>query len=107
MINNTFVNFQDRIEHHRGSTASINHFIFDPNLFNPSTRIVFDLAVAGHTTLSVYNMLGQEVARLIDGKLNPGVHSIAFDAAHLANGVYLYKLESANQSVVKKMLLLK
>jgi len=101
-------NYLTGVEHNR---PSVPHQLSlqqnYPNPFNPSTRIVFDLAVAGHTTLSVYNMLGQEVARLIDGKLNPGVHSIAFDAAHLANGVYLYKLESANQSVVKKMLLLK
>ncbi len=78
-----------------------------PNPFNPTTEIEFSLEKAGQTTLSVYNMLGQEVATLISGDMKAGVHKVAFDGSNLSSGVYIYKLVSGNQVVSKKMSLLK
>ncbi len=78
-----------------------------PNPFNPSTKITFTLAKAGVTNLSVYNVLGQKVADLVSGKLQAGYHEVDFNASNLSSGVYLYRLESGGNSIVKKMLLLK
>lgn len=78
-----------------------------PNPFNPSTQITFSLEKAGQASLTVYNMLGQKVATLIDKKLTTGLHQINFDASQLANGIYFYKLESGDFSSVRKMLLIK
>lgn len=78
-----------------------------PNPFNPSTNINFGLPDAGVITLKVYDMLGREVATLIDGYQSEGFHSISFDASSLSSGVYLYRLITPNSSVVKKMTLIK
>lgn len=78
-----------------------------PNPFNPTTKISFSLEKTGHATLTVYNMLGQKLATLIDKKLSSGYHQIDFDASHLSNGVYFYKLESSDKVSIRKMLLLK
>ncbi len=78
-----------------------------PNPFNPTTSIQFAIPTSGFVTLKVYNMLGKEVATLVNGNLNAGNHSFNFNASNLASGVYFYKLESANFSDVKKMSLIK
>ncbi|MBI5060137.1 carboxypeptidase regulatory-like domain-containing protein [candidate division KSB1 bacterium] len=78
-----------------------------PNPFNPSTSIRYDLKAAGHTTLAVYNVNGQQVATLIDGVQEAGAHSVHFDGADLASGVYFYRLESADFVRVSKMVLMK
>lgn len=78
-----------------------------PNPFNPSTRIVFNLAEEGPASLIVYNLLGQEVATIVNGKLNSGRHELAFDARNLPSGVYLYRLQSGNLVQTRKMLLMK
>jgi hypothetical protein len=78
-----------------------------PNPFNPSTVISFTLENAGQATLTLHNMLGQKVAILIDKKLKSGYHQVNFNASHLANGVYFYKLESGENISVRKMLLMK
>jgi len=78
-----------------------------PNPFNPSTVLSFTLENPGHATLTLHNLQGQKVATLIDKKLKSGYHQINFDASHLANGVYFYRLESNGKVGVKKMLLLK
>jgi len=78
-----------------------------PNPFNPSTTIKFALPAASNVTLTVYNMLGQKVSTLINDKMNSGFHSIAFDASNLASGMYIYRIEAASFSSVKKMLLIK
>ncbi len=78
-----------------------------PNPFNPSTVIEFSLPTAGMTTLKVYNMLGQEVATLINEELVAGSYSARFDATHLSSGTYIYTLVSGNQVISKKMLLVK
>jgi hypothetical protein len=78
-----------------------------PNPFNPSTSITFDLLEAGNVKLAVYNVIGQEVATLVNGNLSGGRHTFSFDAAGLPNGLYLYRLETAGFTDQKKMLLMK
>ena len=85
-----------------------------PNPFNPSTTIQFALPKAGMVNLKVYNILGEEVAELINREMNAGSQSINFDASHLSSGLYFYRISagtstsSATEFVdVKKMLLLK
>ncbi|MBU0520013.1 T9SS type A sorting domain-containing protein, partial [bacterium] len=67
----------------------------------------YELRVAGSVLLSVYDIQGREVARLVDGYRDAGVHEVTFDAAGLASGVYLYRLEAGTQQAVEKMVLLK
>ncbi|MEW6703068.1 MAG: T9SS type A sorting domain-containing protein, partial [Bacteroidota bacterium] len=74
---------------------------------NPSTTIQFALPVAGNYSLKVYNIIGQEVANLIQSELTAGVHKINFDASRLASGVYFYRLSGKNVNISKKMLLIK
>jgi|APTNR8051073442_1049403.scaffolds.fasta_scaffold05021_2 hypothetical protein len=63
-----------------------------PNPFNPSTKISFSLATDAKVTLSVYNVLGQEVATLVNGAMSAGVHSVNFDASSLVSGLYIAKI---------------
>jgi hypothetical protein len=78
-----------------------------PNPFNPSTNISFELPEAGLVQLKVYNLLGQEVANLLDGRMNSGNHTVNFDASQLSSGVYIYRLVAGNHSITKKMMLIK
>ena len=78
-----------------------------PNPFNPTTRITFTLEKSGFAQLSVYNILGQKVATLLSGNLSAGQHEVNFNASNLSTGVYIYKLESGNNTSIKKMMLLK
>jgi hypothetical protein len=78
-----------------------------PNPFNPSTTITFDLVESGNVTLQVFNLMGQEVATLVNGNLSSGRHTLNFSAAGLPSGLYLYKLEANGFSAQKKMLLMK
>ena len=79
-----------------------------PNPFNPSTTIEFDIPSASHVSLKIYNMLGQEVAVLVDEARQAGNQQVTFDAKRFASGIYLYRL-SSNYGFAKtmKMLLLK
>ncbi len=78
-----------------------------PNPFNPSTTIRYNLPTAQDVTLKVYDVLGREVATLVDGVKQSGRHQATFDARGLASGVYLYKLQTKQTSLTKKMLLVK
>ena len=63
-----------------------------PNPFNPTTVISFSLPQAGHVTLKVYDILGREVATLVDGYMSAGVHDTKFSALFLS-GMYVYRLQ--------------
>jgi hypothetical protein len=78
-----------------------------PNPFNPSTAISFSLPQQTKVRLVVHDMLGRELKVLSDGTLSAGTHSIQFDAADLPSGMYIYRLETQEAIVAKKMLLLK
>jgi hypothetical protein len=78
-----------------------------PNPFNPSTKIDYSIQKNAFVTLKVYNVLGQEVAALVNGDQAAGKYSVDFDGSKLASGMYLYKIQAGNFSDVKKMLLTK
>ena len=78
-----------------------------PNPFNPTTKINFSITEAGFVKLKVYDILGREVAILINKQLESGKHTVDFNANKLASGVYYYRISIADFVDVKKMLLLK
>jgi hypothetical protein len=79
-----------------------------PNPFNPSTLIEFVVPMNGHATMTVYNVLGQEVATLFDGNAEAGrINTARFDASTLPSGLYFYTLRSAGQTETRRMLLMK
>ncbi len=78
-----------------------------PNPFNPSTMIEFSIPEAGLVTLSVYNIMGQEAARLVEGRLPAGAHRMEFDGSSFSSGVYFYRLETANSVLTRKMTMIK
>lgn len=78
-----------------------------PNPFNPTTNIHFSLAKSGHVTLKVYDLIGREVANLINEVRTAGNYSVSFTAAGLSSGVYFYRLTSGSFSSIKKMTVLK
>ena len=79
-----------------------------PNPFNPSTTIAFDLPKSAEIELAIFDIAGRKVATVAAGKYAAGSHSLNFDAAHLASGVYFYQLRAANGlRLSRKMLVLK
>jgi flagellar hook assembly protein FlgD len=78
-----------------------------PNPFNPTTVITYQLFTYGYTTLKVYDVLGREVATLVDGEKSAGVHAVSWDASHLSSGAYFYRLKVGDFSDVKKMIHMK
>ncbi len=78
-----------------------------PNPFNPSTTITYSVPQSGKVKLAVYNLIGQEVAVLVNGVVSEGSHQVEFNAKSLPSGAYFYKLQGENSVSVKKMLLLK
>jgi len=78
-----------------------------PNPFNPTTEISYSLAKTSDVSLIVYNVLGQEVTRLVKEKQNPGKHSVTFNANNLSTGVYFYRIEADGFAMTRKMLLMK
>ncbi len=78
-----------------------------PNPFNPSTVISYKIANAEQVRLSVYNVLGQEVAVLVDEVQNAGAHELQFNAGTLASGIYMYRLEAGGYTSTQKMILMK
>jgi hypothetical protein len=79
-----------------------------PNPFNPSTEIQFQISRASHVALVVFNVLGQEVATLVNDVKQAGVYRVTFDASRLSSGVYFYRLVADNELVASmKMLMIK
>jgi hypothetical protein len=88
-----------------------------PNPFNPTTKIKYEIPITdnplpggargGSVTLKVYDILGNEVTTLVNEEKQPGVYEVEFDAAALASGMYLYKLQAGSFSSIKKMVLLR
>ena len=78
-----------------------------PNPFNPGTIISYSIQKAGIVTLKVFNILGNEVATLINEQKSAGYHSVDFNAVELPSGVYVYELRSGNFTESKKLILMK
>jgi hypothetical protein len=78
-----------------------------PNPFNPATSINFSVGKPSQVKLTVYNVLGQNVATLVNSRLNAGTHVVQFDAKKLTSGVYFYRLEAGDYILQKRMLLIK
>jgi ASPM-SPD-2-Hydin domain-containing protein/type IX secretion system substrate protein len=78
-----------------------------PNPFNPTTEIRFEVPVLGFMSLKVYNVLGQAVATLVDGVVEPGYRSVTWAASAVPSGVYFYRMTAGTFSKTKKLLLLR
>jgi hypothetical protein len=78
-----------------------------PNPFNPSTTIAYSVPETQDVTLSVFNTKGQLVKTLVSGMVERGAHKVVFDASSLSSGVYVYTLQTANQTAMNKMVLVK
>ena len=78
-----------------------------PNPFNPTTLIRFSTSTPENVTLKVYDLIGQEVAILVNEYLNAGTHEVEFNGQNLASGTYFYILSSGGKKEFKKMVLLK
>ena len=78
-----------------------------PNPFNPATTIQYSIPEAEKVVLTIYNVLGQQVATLMNEVQNPGTYQATFDAAHLASGVYIYRIQAGDFVESKRMMLIK
>ena len=78
-----------------------------PNPFNPITRIAFSIPSNEFVTLKVFDVLGSEIAILVNENKSAGNYEIEFDAGNLTSGIYLYKIQAGNFVVIKKMILMK
>ncbi len=78
-----------------------------PNPFNPSTTIGFTIPKAGNVSLKIYNILGEEVATLVNGFKSAQTYEVNFDAARLTSGIYFYTLQSGGQALTRKMAFVK
>ncbi|MFC1568742.1 T9SS type A sorting domain-containing protein [bacterium] len=78
-----------------------------PNPFNPSTVISFTIPQTVHVTMTVYNLMGHEVIRLIDGIREAGTHIVEWDASHAPAGTYFYKFQTEGYEKIEKCLLIK
>ncbi len=90
-----------------GTLSKTELFQNHPNPFNLSTQISFALSETGKVNVSVYNMLGQKVAELVNQNLEAGIHNVRFNADNISSGFYIYRLETPNYSKTLKMLLIK
>jgi len=78
-----------------------------PNPFNPSTIIRYSIPEANHVNITVYNILGKEVTRLVNSNKQAGNYEVEFNAENLSSGIYIYKIESGRFTETRKMLLIK
>jgi hypothetical protein len=78
-----------------------------PNPFNPSTEINYSLAKSGNVTLTIYNLLGSEIATLVNGFMESGKHSVKFTANDITSGIYFYTINAENFTSTRKMILMK
>ncbi len=90
-----------------GHPASFALFRNYPNPFNPGTSIGYRIKGLGYVTLKVYDVLGREIATLVNEVQAPGEYSVAFDGSHLSSGVYFYQLMAGSFVETRKMLLAK
>ena len=98
------------VEAQKGAQPRPERFALHPNApnpFNPTTKIRFDLPMASLVQLTVYNVLGQEVARLVERQMPLGRHEVEWDAAGYQSGLYFYALKADSYRAQRKMILLR
>ena len=78
----------------------------NPNPFNPLTVIGYQLSVPGFVSLEVFDMLGREIAILVNESKEAGTHTVSWDGSNVPSGVYYYRLRVGEEHVTRKMLLL-
>jgi hypothetical protein len=78
-----------------------------PNPFNPSTEIRFGLPISAKVKVTVFNVLGQEIATIANRQFDAGYHSVMWDASSMPSGIYFYRLEAGSFTDMKKMVLMK
>jgi hypothetical protein len=78
-----------------------------PNPFNPTTNVPFELNRSGHVTLQAFDMLGRQVATLVNEPLAAGTHTVTFEAGNLASGIYMLRLQTGNQVQTSRVALIK
>ncbi len=78
-----------------------------PNPFNPTTTIEFSIGKMSAVNLKVFDVLGREVAALVNGQMTAGTHQVSFDASRLASGIYVYRLQTGSYTASRKLLLVK
>lgn len=93
----------------QSQTVPSDFVLYDnyPNPFNPVTHISFSLPVQTRAQLSIWNMLGEKVATIVDEVKPAGKYTILFNASEFSSGVFFYKLEAGPYSITKKMVFLK
>ena len=108
------MDFDGNYEYSGESEATVTEVLHDytlqqnyPNPFNPSTKISFSIPQSGFTTLKVFDVLGNEVANIIEGELNQGSYELQFNASGLSSGIYFYSLTSGEFAKTMKMILTK
>jgi hypothetical protein len=102
--------YKNRKEVAEQNEVSLNQYSLGqnyPNPFNPTTQINYSIKEAGLVQLKVYDILGSEVAILVNTNKEAGNYSVSFDASQLPSGVYFYKMQSGNYISTKKMILIK
>ncbi|NLT51585.1 MAG: S8 family serine peptidase [Ignavibacteria bacterium] len=109
----SYINYYQNIvsvESNNSSNNNIKNYFLSqnyPNPFNPRTIIGYRLLNSEYTTLKIYNMLGQEIAVLVDKVQPAGYYEVDFDASNLSSGVYFYRIEAGSFIQAKKMVFLK
>jgi hypothetical protein len=78
-----------------------------PNPFNPNTLIKYQISKSCFVKLTVYDLLGREISRLVDKKQNAGFYEVNWDAGNFSSGVYFYSLEADTYKETKKMMIIK
>ena len=109
------LNLNFALDTYRGESSTNNESVAEnyivtqnyPNPFNPTTNIKYSMPAAGNVKLVIYNMVGKEVAALINRYQDAGSYSVEFNGSNLASGVYFYSLTVGNQTITKKMNLIK
>jgi hypothetical protein len=91
----------------KGFPTSFNLQQNHPNPFNPSTKISYELPFISEVSLKVYDLLGREVAKLVNEKESAGTHTVTWNAGSMPNGVYFYTLQAGSFKETKKLILLR
>lgn len=95
------------VDHHASPTSRFRLYQNFPNPFNPPTHFRYALPEAGRLRLSVYDVLGREVSRVVDEQQAPGTYTVMWDAHTMASGVYFYRLTFGAFTETKKLLLMR